>query len=387
MPERSAVKAKPSTEDPIADGDSSSDEDNEEANSDDTTPEQQEDVQSSSLPAVDTMSGTLQDNASIAESIADMTGDGAESNIESMDVERTTQLDLLTKILGRAPERIEVPEDVPQQFESEDSSSEGEDVVAEPVTAEVAGDTEGASASSSGGEEGAVPMTNTMDIDNAGEEVESDASSETESSSEAEEEQANQPAAQPAIHMNSLTEMFKPQEAGLGFMLGDLLDEGEFDLEELAEEPAAPQQTLSFRPQMQSAPVAQIRTAVHRPGAYDPHEPLFFPFPIEEDEQPGGIAYHLTESQRAALLERSWTGVSEFKRFKRTQNMYVAPAWKPLCRARLTQSRPSEEITAQYETARKSLNEQVRKRHREAVKTRKRNGGKRSKGLFAQEED
>jgi hypothetical protein len=124
--------------------------------------------------------------------------------------------------------------------------------------------------------------------------------------------------------MQSLTEMFKPQESVAGFTLGGFLDDLDLDLEDLpalgagsgpvASETAQP----LYRP---AAPPTRSQPVSQRPGAFDPHEPLFFPFPFEEDEKPGGLLHGMPESQKKELLERSWTGTSTFKRFKRTQNM------------------------------------------------------------------
>jgi len=163
------------------------------------------------------------------------------------------------------------------------------------------------------------------------------------------------------VHMQSLTDMFKPQESAAGFSLGSLLDD--FELEDLPEPTAAAPATLSFtRPISQHAaarPLDDYGNAKGTTGgraAYDPHETLFFPFPLAEDEQPGGLLYKLPAEEKEALLDRSWTGRSAFKRFKRTQTL--------------------AEIATNHENVRKTLSEQVRKRHREAVKRRKRTGGR-----------
>lgn len=222
--------------------------------------------------------------------------------------ERKAQMALLAKVLGRAPERISPPPSEAAALPESESSSEEDEDEEEAEGPQVVPAAEAAF--------GLAAEEVDSEEDVSSEEDEADADS---AMSEDESGTASKPADPPSIQMNSLTEMFKPQEAGLGFMLGDLLDEGEFDLEELPSEPTALTQP-SFRPQAQMhAP--QPRHAGTRAGAFDPHEQLFFPFPIEEDELPGGVAYGLTETQREALLARSWTGVSEFKRFKRTQNM------------------------------------------------------------------
>lgn len=256
--------------------------------------------------------------ADVSPHTLDAEGDEEEDQVvENPDTgmaERKAQMDLLTSMLGRVPERVTVPEE-PMPAPASDSSSEEALNDKEPDTVNVSKREELIAIDEAGAEE--AEDANMQD----GEDSISDADGDV-----------PQATIEPAIQMNSLTEIFKPQEAGIGFTLGDLLDDGEFDLEELPAEPAAPLQP-SFRPQAQLGNLQARQATQHGAAAhFDPHQQLFFPFPIEEDDLPGGVAHGLSESQRAALLERSWTGVSEFKRFKRTQTMWVKDR-TPICRA------------------------------------------------------
>ena len=308
MPENQAVQVKPSMEESISDEDASSDHD---GNTDVAQVIRSEAI----LAAKDAEDSSSSESEEAEDSLTTANASIAASEDTGM-AERKAQMGLLTSMLGRAPERVEVSADAslqPYGSSSDEDEDDASDVDAGPAQQAAVQSVEDV-------KEATQEYPLAAAIQN--EEMEVNASEESSDTDESEAIAEGSRAAQPTIQMHSLTEIFKPQEAGMGFMLGDLLDEGEFDLEELPEEPPAPAPLPSLWPQVHAAP-AQARSSMHRAGAYDPHEQLFFPFPIEEDELPGGVAYNLSESQRAALLERSWTGVSEFKRFKRTQNMYA----------------------------------------------------------------
>jgi hypothetical protein len=307
MPENQAVQIKPSMEESISDEDASSDHD---GNTDVAQVIRSEAI----LAAKDAEDSSSSESEEAAEDGSKDVEESAAISEDTGMAERKAQMDLLTSMLGRAPERVEAIADASlQDYQSSSDDDEASDIDTGPTQPAVVQSVEE--------EEDFTPEDDPVAATIQDEGMEGNGSEESSDIAESKTIAEGSRAAQPTIQMHSLTEMFKPQEAGLGFMLGDLLDEGEFDLEELPEEPSAPAPLPSFRPQVHAAP-AQARS-MHRAGAYDPHEQLFFPFPIEEDELPGGVAYNLSESQRAALLERSWTGVSEFKRFKRTQNMYA----------------------------------------------------------------
>lgn len=176
------------------------------------------------------------------------------------------------------------------------------------------------------------------------------------------------------IQMQRLTDMFKPQEEGAAFMLGDLL-EG-YELEDLP----IPQTTFQADtfPSIPSATVqyteAQIKVPASRQSG-DPHEPLFFLYPMPGDLEPDGLLARLSEEKRNKVLEKSWTGTSSSRRFKRTQTLLVEYC-SLQCRQLADDMYTREEITTQHEAMRRVLNEQVRKRHREAVKRKKRGGFK-----------
>jgi len=109
-----------------------------------------------------------------------------------------------------------------------------------------------------------------------------------------------------------------------GFSLGAFLDDIELDEPDLD---VPSEQPPTFHPTQRTheQPFKPVASSYNQPSSasagYDPYETLFFPFPLEGDDLPGGIAYGLSAEEREKLLSRSWTGVSEAKRFKRTQTM------------------------------------------------------------------
>lgn len=134
-----------------------------------------------------------------------------------------------------------------------------------------------------------------------------------------------------------LTEIFRPQEAGPMFSLADLLDEEDMDelpihIDEPYTHGATQTAPVSFTPFPQyDAPLSTNET--HIPSRFAVQTPTFFMFPFDGDFDEGGAFADMTEKDRAALLDRSWTGVGESRRFKRTQTLYVAHC---LCACHLT---------------------------------------------------
>lgn len=126
------------------------------------------------------------------------------------------------------------------------------------------------------------------------------------------------PKTTPRTNESELTCLLRHTE---GFSLGDLLDDFEVDeLEVSAPTPvsrAVPSQNFQDARPAWSAPA--YAAAPSRPAAVT--NTLFFPFPLEEDERPGGLLYGVDAQEREKLLDRSWTGTSNVRRFKRTQNM------------------------------------------------------------------
>jgi hypothetical protein len=110
-----------------------------------------------------------------------------------------------------------------------------------------------------------------------------------------------------------------------GFSLGDLLDD--FEMDELETEvPVQHAPVAAERQPYQYQPAGATRQAAPYQFTQQFHQDsenatLFFPFPLEEDDLPGGILYELDPQAREKLLTRSWTGTSEIRRFKRTQTM------------------------------------------------------------------
>lgn len=150
---------------------------------------------------------------------------------------------------------------------------------------------------------------------------------------------ASRPAQVADVQMQSLTEMFKPQEAAgkiypsaiwssqtnadnclirsAGFSIGDLLDDVEMDDLEIEVPVPAAQQNTSSNITPWSAPA--YATAPTRAPATT--KTLFFPFPLEGDDLPGGLLHGMDGQERERVMDRSWTGTSNVRRFKRTQTM------------------------------------------------------------------
>lgn len=103
-----------------------------------------------------------------------------------------------------------------------------------------------------------------------------------------------------------------------GFTIGGLLDDFEVDeLETLPPISAAPR--LAYEPAQAQWSAPAYAPPPKRQEAST--STLFFPFPLEEDEAPGGILHDMDPQDRERLLSRSWTGTSNVRRFKRTQTM------------------------------------------------------------------
>lgn len=302
-----------------------------------------------------------------AQTAADVAYDEAASLAE-----RKANLDLVAKLLGGLPKPLEPVQDaVQKQLDEESSSSENESAGEESVRTGPAGSPRAAGAS-----EPQVAMQSSQPAETAlvqDEVMQADGTESSSSEDEEEEDETNLDAtrnededaldataegkdyaANDAPHssitagprlvevqMQSLTEMFKPQEAAgellspnnvpetctltsaisEGFSLGDLLDD--FEVEELEEELPAPIIRTCEHQNFQAVQPAWSAPAYAAAPARAPAATgtLFFPFPLEEDEQPGGLLTTMDEQQRERVLERSWTGTSNVRRFKRTQTM------------------------------------------------------------------
>lgn len=119
----------------------------------------------------------------------------------------------------------------------------------------------------------------------------------------------------------------------VGFSLGTLLEDFDLDQEAIAEEQPVTMSTdaendvykrttTAARPTYSSDFGGTTYSAPGKTGGPSlADQPLFFPYPMQEDEQPGGSLYNLPAATKEALLSRSWTGLSTFKRFKRTQSL------------------------------------------------------------------
>lgn len=208
------------------------------------------------------------------------------------------------------------------------------------------------------------------------------------------------------VKMASLKDMFKPQEADsasltsndasagaelcfpfpAGFSLADVLDEAELEEDDYdpfaAFKPAEPSDVApavsayASYPSSRPSHAAPIRSG---PLPKASEAPLFFPLCFDDKSDRVVQSLNLTEDQKARLEERSWTSGAG-RRFVQLGSVCVHVFPSRAFGASLIQvlcnNACREDIAKHHEEMRPKLTEQVRKRHREAVrKVQRRKGG------------
>ena len=237
-----------------------------------------------------------------------------------------------------SPQLLEADEEEERSSDAGDGGAQGTHSAAEEIDGDAQSEAESVEIES--------PLTAVVESDETVDDVASDAASSPEKSGSESEEadvEVTNDEPQDAItaeadtttaagvddeQIQHLTEIFRPQEAGPMFSLADLLDEEDMDelpihIDEPYTHGATQTAPVSFTPFPQyDAPLSTNQT--HIPSRFAVQTPTFFMFPFDGDFDEGGAFADMTEKDRAAMLDRSWTGVGESRRFKRTQTLYVA---------------------------------------------------------------
>ncbi|KAG8994861.1 hypothetical protein FRB94_009638 [Tulasnella sp. JGI-2019a] len=162
----------------------------------------------------------------------------------------------------------------------------------------------------------------------------------------------------PAVHMTSLKAMFAPKPDEAGFSIFANLSDVDVDLEDLEDLDLNEQEPVT---QVKSAPViSSLPPTVETTSLFDPNAPFFFSLPRDEN----GIA-NLPGDNRRGPRPRDLIDVLKVEGWNATTGA-SGGFWR---------TETDEEIRKQWEESREHLSQLTRRRHRDAVRRKRRHAG------------